>query len=814
MNIFRRHFEKNHKEAANKGSAMVVVIIAMAFIGILASVLMYMSLLNYQMKANNLKAKDNFYSAETVLDEIRMGMEGQISTSVSGAYTKVLESFESTSEEQKNSKMRYYFLSSMQEYYKADDTTVYDLTKLYNYISADTALAQNTVLEAVRGTDTYRVYQDASGNLIQEKEGDPTWSGIPKGDLKLYTDGLSFCNLKVTYTDDAGYVSVIQTDLRVKLPDMEFAQAVTLPSITGISMVAQNNIQVIPDAPMNLSNNTIGGSFYADRLIIGSEEADTENGTGVTVNLQETAGNENADKRMVVAKDLYLGRGATLTSDQYGELWAGTIRMHGGGNNTASVGKIDFAGNSIYVAGDLRMDGQRNNFKAGTLIDGEYTGQYIGFGTGRNNADNSAMIVNGTDTEIYLNELRNLTLAGNSYISLNTAKSGLSGEDAALNTGVKDIMMGQSIAVKSDQLAYLIPAQCIALDASGKSVLGGSSNPVTKEQYYDLIWDQSNKKVRDGVREVVFDVPCAALNGNTLASYGLNSSNVQKYFKRINSKITLVYYYVAFDSTTEEGRTNAARYYQDYYSVNKETMDAYASLYTKAVKVREASSGAYIMHLSGNLVCSEEHSAELHPSTLGTDKNNVGYQALLTADQSKFKALSKKMIDSYEQLLPSETADTANAYTNLVNEGKILTYWGVVRADTNIVDKSGAKYFTGADPEYKAVVVQGDYEYTSAENFRGLIIATGNVKVSSNFHGTILAGGNITLGQNVNVEPDRDAVLHVMTYSNKAGTTETEYSVAQFLKGGEGYLHSDGKAYINSDIKLGELIVYENWQKK
>ena len=542
MNIFRRHFEKNHKEAANKGSAMVVVIIAMAFIGILASVLMYMSLLNYQMKANNLKAKDNFYSAETVLDEIRMGMEGQISTSVSGAYTKVLESFESTSEEQKNSKMRYYFLSSMQEYYKADDTTVYDLTKLYNYISADTALAQNTVLEAVRGTDTYRVYQDASGNLIQEKEGDPTWSGIPKGDLKLYTDGLSFCNLKVTYTDDAGYVSVIQTDLRVKLPDMEFAQAVTLPSITGISMVAQNNIQVIPDAPMNLSNNTIGGSFYADRLIIGSEEADTENGTGVTVNLQETAGNENADKRMVVAKDLYLGRGATLTSDQYGELWAGTIRMHGGGNNTASVGKIDFAGNSIYVAGDLRMDGQRNNFKAGTLIDGEYTGQYIGFGTGRNNADNSAMIVNGTDTEIYLNELRNLTLAGNSYISLNTAKSGLSGEDAALNTGVKDILMGQSIAVKSDQLAYLIPAQCIALDASGKSVLGGSSNPVTKEQYYDLIWDQSSKKVRDGVREVVFDVPCAALNGNTLASYGLNSSNVQKYFKRINSKITLVYY--------------------------------------------------------------------------------------------------------------------------------------------------------------------------------------------------------------------------------------------------------------------------------
>ena len=62
----------------------------------------------------------------------------------------------------------------------------------------------------------------------------------------MYTDGLSFCGLKVTYTDTDGYVSVIQTDIRVKMPDMDFAQAVTLPSITGISMVAQENIQALP----------------------------------------------------------------------------------------------------------------------------------------------------------------------------------------------------------------------------------------------------------------------------------------------------------------------------------------------------------------------------------------------------------------------------------------------------------------------------------------------------------------------------------------------------------------------------------------
>ena len=104
MNIRGRDF-KLHKQTDDKGSAMVVVIIAMAFIGILASVLMYMSLLNYQMKANNLQAKDNFYSAETVLDEIRVHMEEQVSASLGDAYTQILVNYDDTSVSEKESKL-------------------------------------------------------------------------------------------------------------------------------------------------------------------------------------------------------------------------------------------------------------------------------------------------------------------------------------------------------------------------------------------------------------------------------------------------------------------------------------------------------------------------------------------------------------------------------------------------------------------------------------------------------------------------------------------------------------------------------------
>ena len=265
------------------------------------------------------------------------------------------------------------------------------------------------------GEVVYRMALDSSGSLkVYVMTTDPVTGNkervettdIPTGRFQLYTDGLSFCGLKVTYTDTDGYVSVIQTDIRVKMPDMDFAQAVTLPSITGISMVAQENIQALPSNPALHSTNVIGGSFYANRFIVGSEESGK--GNGVTVEWKETTGNENEDKRMVMASDLYLGEGATLTTDQYGEVWAGSIAMNGGiPGNTGSNGTLNFQGNNVYVAGDLKMNGERNVFTAGAQIDGEYAGQYIGFGNGKG-VDSSAILVNGTDTEIYLNELKNL----------------------------------------------------------------------------------------------------------------------------------------------------------------------------------------------------------------------------------------------------------------------------------------------------------------------------------------------------------------------------------------------------------------------
>lgn len=808
--------DKIREKINNNGSALVTVIIAMAFVGILASLMMYTAMLNYHMKANNLRAKDTFYSAESVLDEIRMGIERDVSLAIQDAYQLVLTNFESTSSDEKWFRMRYQFLSRLQakcNTYPGEavplDKDYYDLRNLYDYL-ANTQ--EGTVLETTYKGVTYTLTKNAAGDYV-DAGGSPL-TEAPKGAMVLYEDGISLKDVKVTYTSGSGFVSIIETDLRVRIPNMEFAQAISLPALTSYSLVAREQIVAEPLAG-TVSTNTIRGCFYAERLRVGSVYDPLAPGSplaAVNLKLEESATDYNSDKRMVVAEELYIGRGSNLSTDQYGELWARTISMHGGSNGGTS--ELIFGGNDVYVADDLEIDGERNILRAGILLpDNTYQGKYIGFGAGDAADESSSIIINGTDTELYLDKLTNLTLAGNTYVGLSSVDAGLQGSEGVVNDeNVPDIAMGQSIAVKSDQVAYLVPGECIGINTStGTPVQDHLTNPMTIEEYQTYIQNKEN------VREVSADIASSALGGKKLSDYGIVTDGAkpmyQKYFKRVNSKITLVYFYVTFDSGDAESMNMANQYFADYYHANKATLDAYTQLYTKNIQMRNSGSDFYTLHLAGNV---ERHDSRgelaLDGSTARSDAYNTGYKGQLGISESKFKALCKKLMDVYDQLTIPEREDGANVYTNLVHQGNIGVYSAKVQADTGIADKGAMRYF-GSGSE-KAVVVDGDYTYTGMGNddFHGLIIATGDVVVKREFHGTILSGGTITLDTNVLVEPDRDAVLRALTYKNTAAGLE--FHVTDFLIGGEGYLSGSGKAYADTDINLGELIVYENWQKQ
>ena len=75
-----------NRKKRNSGSSIVIVIIAMAMIGILATTLLWMSYINYKIKVNDIRNKNSFYSAETVMEQILAGLQKESSDAVALAY--------------------------------------------------------------------------------------------------------------------------------------------------------------------------------------------------------------------------------------------------------------------------------------------------------------------------------------------------------------------------------------------------------------------------------------------------------------------------------------------------------------------------------------------------------------------------------------------------------------------------------------------------------------------------------------------------------------------------------------------------------
>ena len=58
------------KRRDDRGSAIVIVIIAMAMIGILATTMLWMAYMNYMIKVADIRNKNSFYTAEEVVEQV------------------------------------------------------------------------------------------------------------------------------------------------------------------------------------------------------------------------------------------------------------------------------------------------------------------------------------------------------------------------------------------------------------------------------------------------------------------------------------------------------------------------------------------------------------------------------------------------------------------------------------------------------------------------------------------------------------------------------------------------------------------------
>lgn len=563
---FAQLYQWAKKKRDDRGSAIVIVIIAMAMIGILATTLLWMAYMNYMIKVADIRNKNSFYTAEEVVEQIMSGLRRESAGAVGVAYRDVLANWDNLDSEAARSNL---FMTTYMD-------TLIDKLKdpSYGAIRYDRSIleAYVDIADFSGGTAGVDVAAWNHGNALSEAEGAPEMEVVNNNSIILK-------NIYVSCTDADDRLSIVKTDIRLDVPKLVFENTGSIDGLYQYSLIGNQGVEL-----QGPGITQVEGSIYAgaDKNGIGGLTLGLKTETDGSITKTYNTSLVLEDALRVISKgDITVeGPSSALTvRDVPGEdnrLYAKNINLNSG---TASLDS------KVYVANDLTLDG------VGSRV--ALTKEYYGYGNSAFNglpgepvadpAVSSAIIINGRDSTVDMSAVTRLLLAGRSYISprLGNTAGHMGSDKADLTSSSPPVMMGESIAVKGGQVAYLVPAECIGT-LNGESVIG--QNPVYASKIDDKT-EENEKTYGVGFKEVDFDRAVYRLGGKTLREMGVGSSvpghtaaDDMKYIRKVYAPYrgdTLLYYYLVMDKDTAE------KYFVQYYDfhANREEIDNYFNRY-------------------------------------------------------------------------------------------------------------------------------------------------------------------------------------------------------------------------------------------
>ena len=788
-----------NRKRRNSGSSIVIVIIAMAMIGILATTLLWMSYVNYKIKVNDIRNKNSFYSAETVMEQIVAGLQKEVSDSVAVAYQEVLSNWEALENEtNRYSTFASVYLDTLVKHLRNSEKGdgYYNRDILMNYV--DTEIWKNVNQTA---------WKNGTDEADAEKE--PVMELVNGNSLILH-------NVFVSYVD-GDRLSIVSTDLCLDAPEIVFTRSGSVDDLYDYLLIGNQGISLTKGS----GQVTGDGSIYA-----GIDETTAKG--GIVINPASSLAINNG--RYVISKGEIdvVGPGAGFivrdARETGSSVYAKSLDLQSGMISLDS---------KTYIANDLTLSG--NGSKA-TL-----TKEYYGYGTSvatglegypTDQENSSAIIINGQNSTVDMSGVNTLMLAGRAYIGTNTTKKELDQNTAAAveDAGKKNekaVLMGESITVKGGQIAYLVPTECLGV-YNGETLIG--QNPLTQDQAAKMqaYKDQYGKEFR----EVDFTRPVSRLGGESLASFGVaDMDHIRKvstqYVGGGTESKSLTYYYLVMDADY------AAKYYQAYYKQdnNKETIDNYFKKY--------ATGGI----LLGDYT-SEQNSYTILGNALVSDVLSQSGVSLLASKENATNAMTPAEA-------AQKSADIANVYkgltTNLSEDGASAStfqnvFESVIKKEITTKQEDGSEkkepiqeYLvdngTGGTMEFttedglKGIITTGNYTLSSAtggaSNIR-LIVSLGDIVIDRNFTGLAIAKGTITI----------DGATHNGAASLKRNKMEL-YKVLNATTGVEGDTITPMAFFVNGETSLAdgvqeastddagnlnidytEIVRYMNWEKR
>lgn len=818
--------QKDTAGKQNKGFSLITVIIAVSFIGILGLLVLYMALSNFQMKITDLKGKDSFYTAERAIEEIRVGLQEDVGNSMSEAYIKVLETYDKDEnlkdvvldKQRQNDFVNEFIKKLANRLEKDSDQSKYDLDYLKKYL--DMEISENETLIVTTPSDKEPVMTKDNKN------------------------GILLKNLKVIYVDPKGYASVIETDIRLGIPKVQFPTPSTLPDLMNMIVVAGKGI--ICEG----GNTTISGSIYSGILqeINNNTILEKNPYTSIWIKSGASLDIQSGDK-FVSAGEIYTEPNASFTSEAGVTLWAQGVKL--------SSAQVNLLG-TTYLSDDLTIE---SGSGSRVTVQGEYYGygypesarsslnKYMYDNQEKRWSDtalSSSIVINGKNTTLDLSGVRKIMLAGRSYIGTSKVSNS------------NDIMMGESITVKGTQLAYLLPPELI--DASKlKNPEMEIKNPMSVSDY-----ENSGLKQMNSV-PLKMDAEVPELGNKSLNEIGIDSEKpVQKVFYSNNADEGYVYLYLNFKDSKA-----SSDFMYDYYMNNstvKTNLDKYLSFYfsgtNSGIKVKDMKN--YIRYVTNGNVLSYEGGEATENGTTAKGSMAVATspevsQALLqelTNYQNMWYALNRKMITSVDLLnkevkdsdglVHNEKEDTdRNVFDNMVNEKEMVQFLQEkhpesLKEEFTADEDDGLQAIMVHNGRSSTFQIKNDDGTTSETTVSGkneplkitsamadklrLVVCTGDVVIDQGVHfqGIIMAKGRITLGAGASLESaPLEAARVFQAQMNKTEGENKKISPKSFFWEGDKYVlgntntsdETTDTGRVSDTYDLADCVTYENWRK-
>ncbi|MFI3250073.1 MAG: hypothetical protein R3Y07_03835 [Eubacteriales bacterium] len=501
-------------QKSNQGAAMLLVILAIFFVSTLGVSVLFSSYNSILMRQIERLGTRNFYTAEELMDQLRVGVQEAVGVAMQNAYKEVMAEYSNIlytatpasgvqlTDDEKERVLQIAFSERFCQKlsdYKVGGSTFIDINSSATAGSYSPTVMKNFIRY---NPVEYQVTVTASGDLdIIEN----TYEGI----LHIILEGIT-----LNYKSDSMETN-ISTDIMINTPRFAYlgnAQSSSF-NLGNYALVVKELLEVkahssgpvtvygdiytgaidITDGVFRHEGAVVGDSMVKTYLVTDEDGIMARYSDGTDAGYREGVTLSSVSSKFITSSDT--------------QLWSRSITVNNGKD-------VELNGDT-FVLHDMTIEG--NN-------EVDLNGRYFGLASGSTGADSSSILFNGTGSTITFGEDFELTMAGNSFIQLIE----VSGDDFVVSS---EYEMGQSMATPADQLAYLIPHEAITNQTSNPVLATGNANATINLEY--TLW--SNKTI------------------------GYYATGIETMYKPVTNGSTISYFFYKFKDDDKRNE-----YLQDY----------------------------------------------------------------------------------------------------------------------------------------------------------------------------------------------------------------------------------------------------------